>query len=227
MHEKKQLFFSHTWRPDNLGRNTHERVYELVKSIRNYGWTTWFDEENMYGNIDAAMTEGIDNAEVVIICLTETYIKKINESAKDPRRRDNCLKEWTYTNSRNKLMIPLIMEPCLLNISDWPASIVTLYLGSTLYIDASKDNFCDVIENLNKTLYYNNIYPYNKSLEILSHINNNNDNISQEEIIINIEENQKESITKKSKNIFFPKKPKHIKPVKLSPKINNINFYKI
>ena len=28
MKKNKQLFFSHTWRPDNLGRNTHKRVHD-------------------------------------------------------------------------------------------------------------------------------------------------------------------------------------------------------
>ena len=76
----------------------------------------------MGGNIDAAMADGIDNSEVIIVCLTEMYFKKVNETAKDPRQRDNCLKEWTYSNTRNKLIIPVIMEPCLYNISDAASS---------------------------------------------------------------------------------------------------------
>ena len=33
------------------------------------------------------------------------------------------------------------MEPCLLNQSEWPPGIVSLYLGSTLYIDCINNNF--------------------------------------------------------------------------------------
>lgn len=163
----KQLFFSHTWRADRLGRNTHQRVYNLVKMIREQGWTTWFDEEDMGGNIDAAMAEGIDNADAVIVCLTEEYCNKVNETAKDPRKRDNCLKEWTYANARNKLMVPVVMEPCLLNTSEWPPGVVSLYLGSTLYIDASKQDLNDTVKSIIKFLSQVGLSP-NKKISIIS-----------------------------------------------------------
>jgi hypothetical protein len=159
-----QLFFSHTWNKDNLDRDNHARVYELAQKIRNCGWSIWIDEENMIGNIDAAMANGIDNAEAVIVCLTEKYCKKINDTARDPRKRDNCLKEWTYTNSRNKLIIPVVMEPCLLNMNDWPPGIVSLQLSSTLYIDGSKENLNNCVISINDLLLKHGLVPNNKSL---------------------------------------------------------------
>lgn len=163
----KQLFFSHTWRADLLGRDTHKRVHELVKKIREEGWTTWFDEEDMGGNIDAAMANGIDHAEAIIVCLTETYCKKVNETAKDQRKRDNCLKEWTYANTRNKLMVPVVMEPALLNISDWPPGVVSLYLSSILYIDASKADLMPAVKSITKFLSQQGLSP-SKKLHIIS-----------------------------------------------------------
>jgi hypothetical protein len=139
MEQTKQLFFSHTWQADGLSRNTHARVYQLAKLMERCGWSIWIDEDNMKGNIDAAMASGIDGADAVIVCLTQNYCKKVNETARNPRKRDNCLKEWTYANIRNKLLIPVIMEPELLSLSNWPAGIVPLQLGSTLYVNASMD----------------------------------------------------------------------------------------
>ena len=173
MKQNKQLFFSHTWRPDSLGRNTHHRVFELVKKLRDCGWKTWFDEEDMKGNIDAAMAEGIDNADVVLVCLTETYCKKVNETAKNLRSRDNCLKEWTYANARNKLMIPIVMEPYLLDPTNWPAGIVSLYLGSTLYLDASKDDLDESVIFINKYLLKQGLQPNNNIKKIFCDIINN------------------------------------------------------
>lgn len=159
-----QLFFSHTWRPDKLGRNTHERVKELVHRIHKLGWSTWFDEYNMIGNIDASMAAGIDNCECVIVCLTETYCLKINETARNPRKRDNCHKEWNYACNRDKLMIPIIMEPYMLDTSQWPSGVVPLHLGSTLYLDASNDDVLDkCIDDLNKMLLHYSLTP-NKML---------------------------------------------------------------
>ena len=158
---KKQIFLSHTWQKDKLCRDNHLRVYELAEKLYKIGWSCWVDEDNIFGNIDAAMAKGIDDADVILICLTEEYFKKVNETANDPRRRDNCLKEWTYANARNKLIIPVIMEPDLLNLSDWPPGIVTLYFGSTLYINASKNDFVDTIININKILLKYNLRPNN------------------------------------------------------------------
>ena len=72
----------------------------------------------------------------------------------------NCLNEWTYSCTRNKLMIPIIMEPHMLDPKQWPAGIVPLYLGSTLYVDASYDrliNNCILL--LTKMLITYKIFP--------------------------------------------------------------------
>jgi len=148
----KQLFFSHTWQNDKLNRNNHMRVRELAEELYKFGWSYWIDEDNMISNIDAAMAKGIDNAEVVIICLTEQYFIKVNETANNPQKRDNCLKEWTYAIARNKLMIPVIMDISLSNISDWPPGIISLYFGSTLYINASTDNLKKTAYDIDKLL---------------------------------------------------------------------------
>ena len=110
MGTNRQLFFSHTWSRDKLDRDNHKRVYELAKKLQMCGWSVWIDEDDMIGNIDAAMATGIENADAIIVCLTSTYCIKINETAKNPRLRDNCLKEWTYANTRNKLItVPIII----------------------------------------------------------------------------------------------------------------------
>ena len=168
MEQTKQLFFSHTWQADKLGRDTHARVYQLAKLMERYGWSIWIDEDNMKGNIDAAMASGIDGADAVIVCLTENYCKKVNETARNPRKRDNCLKEWTYANIRNKLMIPVVMEPELLVLNNWPPGIVSLHFGSTLYINASMNGLHYPTFELIKQLKQNHLHP-NHPMRSLNH----------------------------------------------------------
>ena len=155
----KQLFFSHTWQPDKLGRDNHKSVKIFVKEMQKLGWTTWFDEDDMQGNIDASMASGIDACRCVIVCITEAYCKKINESAKDPRKRDNCLKEWNYAHNRNKLMIPVIMEPSMLNPNTWPGGVVPLHLGNTLYV-----NFSNNYYNNSGKISLQQLLQYNKNI---------------------------------------------------------------
>ena len=145
------LFFSHAWSDDRLGRNTHKRVLNLYYNLKNRGWQIWIDEFELKYNIDAEIANGIDSADIIIVFLTENYLIKINESAKNPKIRDNCLKEWTYINFCKKLIIPVIMEPYLLNYDNWNNGIVSLYIGSTFYIDCSDDN---IIKNSNKINNY-------------------------------------------------------------------------
>lgn len=78
--------------------------------MEQFGWTTWFDEKDMKYNIDVSLSDGIEDSEVIIVCLTQTYLNKINKSARIPFARDNCLKEWNYATSREKIILPIIME---------------------------------------------------------------------------------------------------------------------
>ena len=160
----KQLFFSHTWRLDNLNRHTHERVAQLVHGLQKYGWTTWFDEDDMIGNIDAAMASGIDQCDCVLVCLTEQYCIKVNTSAKDPYIHDNCEKEWNYANNRDKLMLPIILDSTMLNTAKWPPGVVPLYLSSILYVDATAEDLTEAIENIHKRLLQYKLQPHNNNL---------------------------------------------------------------
>ena len=165
INKKINLFFSHDW---GLNNTNHIKVSNIVKNLKNKGYTCWLDEENMMGNIDAAMADGIDNSEAIIICITNNYCNKINNTSRDMNKRDNCLKEWTYANARNKLLIPIIMEKDMLNINNWPMGIVSMYLGSLFYIDFTNDIIDSSINDFVKLLNNYKIYP-----NILPDINNN------------------------------------------------------
>jgi hypothetical protein len=163
----KQLFFSHNWGRDNLDRDNHDRVRQIAHKIALHGWSIWLDESEMVGNIDACMAKGIDDCDCVIVCITESYCRKINETARNPRKRDNCLKEWNYACNRGKLMIPIIMEPYMLDPSKWPSGIVPLHLGSTLYLDASNDDIVGkCIFSLNRMLHHYGVFPVQPILRV-------------------------------------------------------------
>ena len=155
----KQIFFSHTWRMDKMNRDTHKRVLLLVRGLQKLGWGTWIDEDDMIGNIDAAMAMGIDNCECVLVCITEEYCKKVNNAANNLCTRDNCHKEWNYAHIRDKLMIPVIMEKHLLDITKWPAGVVPLHLASLLYVDASSDELQPSINEIHKRLLRHKLIP--------------------------------------------------------------------
>jgi hypothetical protein len=76
MNDKKQLFFSHYWRPDNLFRDNHDHVKKLVYALSHTGWKCWLDENEIYGNIDACMGYRIENSECVLVFITESFYNR-------------------------------------------------------------------------------------------------------------------------------------------------------
>ena len=161
---KKQIFMSHPWAKDEMGRNTHARAKKLSSELNFLGWTTWVDENEMVGNIDAAMANGIDDADVVVVCLTKEYCQKVSSAAANLRTRDNCLNEWTYANNRKKALLPVVMEPCMRNPSDWPSGVVAMYFGGMLYADASdSDDMKEPAKQVNVMLQRMNIHKTEKN----------------------------------------------------------------
>lgn len=157
---EKKIFLSHAWGNDSLGRDNHERCKELYNLLVDKGYSVWFDENDMKGNIDNSIMKGINNAKIILLCLTEKYCNKINSAVNNNLPNDNCYKEWSYSLFKQKLIIPIIMENNMKKIYTNTDGIIQMYLNNTLYIDLSeniKDNLFKIISSLD----YYNIYPKN------------------------------------------------------------------
>ena len=125
------IFLSHCWKADSIGRNNHTRARQLCTHITNSGLSVWFDEDNMkHGNIYSAMARGIDDCDVVVVCITRAYIYKVNNGLKSMRCIDNCACEWSYSIARRKPIIAAIMEPDMLDTTTWPAGQISMHIAS-------------------------------------------------------------------------------------------------
>ena len=156
----KQIFLSHAWGMDSQDRDNHLRCKEIYKLLLQYGYTVWFDEKDIKGNIDSSIMKGINNSKIILLCLTEKYCNKINSAINNNLPNDNCYKEWSYSLFKQKLIIPIIMEPNMQDIYTQGDGIIQMYLHNTLYIDLSDE----LLVNLNKlitSLDYYNIYSKN------------------------------------------------------------------
>ena len=110
----------------------HKRCKILNQKLKALGFSTWFDEERMHGNIHEQMVSGIDSARVVLVCITERYVDKVAS----PNANDNCKLEFNYatrtkTSSR---MVPVVMEATMRDSSRWKGN-VGMVLGGHLYAD--------------------------------------------------------------------------------------------
>ena len=153
----KDIFLSHAWGNDSLNRNNHIRVKILANLLINKGYTVWLDETDLIGNIDNSIIKGITNCEIVLLCLTEQYCNKINNSVYENKPNDNCYKEWNFCLFKNKSVIPVIMEPKMEEIFLKTDGVIQMYLNNLMYINFSDDNEND-FPLLCKTLRQYNIY---------------------------------------------------------------------
>lgn len=151
----KDIFISHAWGNDSLNRNNHARSKLIADYLIQKNFGVWFDEYDLYGNIDNSIMKGINNAKVIILCLTPRYCDKINNAVNNNFLNDNCYKEWSYCLFKQKIVIPVIMDSTMktLYLQD---GIVQMYLNNTIYIDCSnKINYDEIL----KQLSVHNVYP--------------------------------------------------------------------
>ncbi|XP_046350499.2 uncharacterized protein LOC124131331 isoform X2 [Haliotis rufescens] len=72
------------------------QVKELLKAD---GYKLWMDVDNMGGSTLQAMAEAVQNASVVLVCMSERY-----------KESQNCRSEAEYAFSLQKTIIPLLMQ---------------------------------------------------------------------------------------------------------------------
>lgn len=122
-----KVFASHDWGVD--GAN-HKRVGNVVKELRSKGIDVWFDESHMKGNILNAMCRGIDESDVILVFVTNSYIGKVNGR----NEADNVRREFMYASQYSEKMLPIYFDTTL--PAKWMGPVGML-LGSRLYTDLS------------------------------------------------------------------------------------------
>ena len=83
---------AHDWGTDEKGRDNHARVAAVHAALTAAGMRCWFDEEQMQGDINARMTEGVDTSAVVVVFITKRYCAKVAGKGK-PVHLTTCISE--------------------------------------------------------------------------------------------------------------------------------------
>jgi hypothetical protein len=137
--ELYDVFLTHDWNTDELGRDNHVRVNRINEEMKKMGFRTWFDEERMNGQITQKMIDGIDRSICVIVFITKNYIQKASGTGLK-KDQDNCYIEfeWAQRNKGRYKMIPIVMEPRCQDTTKW-FGLVGSTLGGTLYVNHSSD----------------------------------------------------------------------------------------
>ncbi|XP_052267989.1 uncharacterized protein LOC127869450 isoform X1 [Dreissena polymorpha] len=111
---KRHIFLSYSW-------SDKVEVLKLRDRLRAEGYAIWIDIEKMGGSTLDAMAHAIENAAVVLICMSEKY-----------KQSPNCRTEAEYTYQLKKEYIPLMMQQ-----KYRPDGWLGLILGAKLFFDFS------------------------------------------------------------------------------------------
>jgi hypothetical protein len=109
---KTTVFITHDWGINEDGSINHDVASKINKFLQDHGIETWFDEQQLTGDLQYQMAEGIENTKVVIALVTRRYLGKVNSEDV----RDNCAYEFGHAvrvhGSPN--IIPVVMESSLI-----------------------------------------------------------------------------------------------------------------
>ena len=131
--EKYDVMLSYQWDSQVFVKGTKH-------FLETNGLRVWMDIEEVFGNINTRMQNGINNSKIIILFIT----KKYDES-------DNCCKEFNYADKKRKIIMPVKLEHYN------PESELDLIIGNKRYYtfvnnsnieDEKKDLLRDIKEHL-------------------------------------------------------------------------------
>ena len=132
-------FVTHDWGVDGEGRDNHERVIAVARALEKAGLRVWLDEQEMRGDVNQQMTDGIDDSACLLAFITKRYLLKAG--GKGPNGdNDNCKLEFDYGLRRKKVenFVVAVMERGCMDPNEWQG-VVGGKLGGKLYINLTED----------------------------------------------------------------------------------------
>ncbi|XP_061178684.1 uncharacterized protein LOC133187346 [Saccostrea echinata] len=112
-------------------------MLKVKDSLKQAGYKVWMDVENISGSTVEAMSLAIENAAVVLICMSQKY-----------KESPSCRSEAEYAYKLRKCVVPLRLEPRYV-----PDGWLGLIIGTKLYFDfTSEKRFDFMVGNLIKEL---------------------------------------------------------------------------
>ncbi|XP_076444160.1 uncharacterized protein LOC143282413 [Babylonia areolata] len=111
---KGHVMVSYQW-------GSQKMVLQIRDSLRSQGFRVWMDVDNISGSTLQAMAEAVEQADAVLMCMSERY-----------KNSPNCRTEAEYAFALHKPIIPLLMER-----NYKPDGWLGILRGSKLFFDFS------------------------------------------------------------------------------------------
>ncbi|XP_046543125.1 uncharacterized protein LOC124253410 [Haliotis rubra] len=98
-----------------------KKLLQVKEILRGQGYSVWMDVDNMGGSTLQAMAEAVQNAAVLLVCMSERY-----------KESQNCRSEAEYAFSLQKTIVPLLMQRAYK-----PDGWLGMIKGTKLFFDLS------------------------------------------------------------------------------------------
>ena len=116
---------------------TRDTCLKMKQDLENLYFKVWIDVIDINGSSLESMARAVENAEIVLICVTEKY-----------RQSLNCQAEAQYAFKLNKPIIPCILQPAYQNVNGW----LGILIGDKIFVDFTKYNFEESFRRLIKQI---------------------------------------------------------------------------
>ena len=126
-----------------ISYNTASRdlCLKIKNELEKLNLKIWIDVSEMHDSTVESMATAIENAQCVLMCVTEKY-----------RQSVNCQAEAKYAFRLQKQIIPLILQSGYANVEGWLGFIIS----DKIFIDFTKYKFEDAMNRLLKQIMLNN-----------------------------------------------------------------------
>eukprot|EP00112_Aurelia_sp_Birch-Aquarium-sp1_P010458 Seg2231.6 transcript_id=Seg2231.6/GoldUCD/mRNA.D3Y31 product="hypothetical protein" protein_id=Seg2231.6/GoldUCD/D3Y31 len=130
MASKGHVMISYQW-------DFQAEVQQIYDQLTSFGFKVWMDKAEMSGDIYKKMSGAVEEASVVVICMSSKY-----------QTSKNCQREFEYAQVLNKKMIPIKLEKGF-----QPAGALGLITAGKFYINfTDPQKFDENMENLKKEI---------------------------------------------------------------------------
>jgi hypothetical protein len=109
----------------SYNHDSKDLVNKISQYLRNAGYRTWLDIDNMHGNTLDCMAHAVEQSSIIIICMSEKY-----------KESPNCKSEAEYAYRLKKSILPILSQS-----KYKPDGWLGMLLGTKLYIDFTKSDF--------------------------------------------------------------------------------------
>eukprot|EP00924_Labyrinthula_sp_SR-Ha-C_P001075 snap_masked-scaffold_7-processed-gene-12.12-mRNA-1 protein AED:1.00 eAED:1.00 QI:0/0/0/0/1/1/5/0/953 len=134
-------FLSHSWGVKN---KDHEAVIKIEEELEQRGLTCWIDTKYMIGSVFQAMVKGLEKSEKIVIFLSRSFERKVENVDSNVRR------EFNYACFKVSKVVLVALEKSMVNPEDWTSPLLAFAFGKMKkVIDlSSEEKFNEGLEDL-------------------------------------------------------------------------------